>query len=126
MSTSYPRVTTGLPGLDHVLAGGLPAEHVYLVQGDPGAGKTTLALQYLLEGRRKGERGLYVTLGETKAELSEVAESHGWSLDSIDVFELGEAGEGGKDSQYTLFHPSEVELGTSGSSSFKCTSCSAI
>jgi circadian clock protein KaiC len=111
MSTSYPRVTTGLPGLDHVLAGGLPAEHVYLVQGDPGAGKTTLALQYLLEGRRKGQRGLYVTLGETKAELSEVAESHGWSLDGIDVSELGEAGEGGKDSQYTLFHPSEIELG---------------
>ncbi len=111
MAPSSQRVTTGLPGFDHILAGGFPAEHVYLVQGDPGAGKTTLALQYLLEGRRKGERGLYVTLGETKAELTEVAASHGWSLDGVDVFELSEASESENDSQYTLFHPSEVELG---------------
>lgn len=94
-----------------MLAGGLPPEHVYLVQGDPGAGKTTLSLQYLLEGRRRGERGLYIALGETKAELTEIAASHGWSLEGIDIFELNYAPDGAADSNYTMFHPSEVELG---------------
>jgi circadian clock protein KaiC len=110
METRTSSIMTGVPGLDHVLAGGLPSEHVYLVQGDPGAGKTTLALQYLLEGRRAGERGLYIALGETKAELAEIAASHGWSLEGIDVFELND-GQAGAASNYTMFHPSEVELG---------------
>ncbi len=82
-------VKTGIPGLDEVLPGGLPANRLYLVEGMPGAGKTTLALQFLLEGRRSGERGLYVTLSETKEELLQVAESHGWSLEGIELYELG-------------------------------------
>ena len=84
-----PAVKTGVPGLDDVLPGGLPANRLYLVEGMPGTGKTTLALQFLLEGSRSGERGLYVTLSETKEELLQVAESHGWSLDGIDLYELG-------------------------------------
>ena len=84
-----PAIKTGIPGLDEVLPGGLPANRLYLIEGMPGTGKTTLALQFLLEGRRAGERGLYVTLSETKEELLQVAESHGWSLDGIDLYELG-------------------------------------
>ena len=83
------RVSTGVSGLDEVLPGGFPAHRLYLIEGMPGTGKTTLALQFLLEGRRAGEKGLYVTLSETKEELQEVAESHGWSLDGIDLYELG-------------------------------------
>ena len=104
-------VSTGISGLDYILDGGLPANHLYLIEGDPGTGKTTLALQFLLEGRRSGEEGLYVTLSETKSELLTVAASHGWSIDGIGVFELAsleqrlQAAE-----QYTVFHPSEVEL----------------
>src|SRR5437764_6376188 len=82
-------VATGIPGLDYILRGGLPANHLYLVEGDPGTGKTTLALQYLLAGQARGAKGLYVTLSETKAELWKVAVSHGWSLDGIGLFELG-------------------------------------
>src|SRR4051794_17405645 len=83
-----PTVATGVTGLDTILGGGLPKGRMYLIQGDPGVGKTTLALQFLLEGRRLGERGLYVTLGETRVELEEVAASHGWSLDGIDIVEI--------------------------------------
>jgi circadian clock protein KaiC len=104
-------VATGIAGLDTILQGGLPAYRLYLVQGDPGAGKTTLALQFLLEGRRRGEAGLLVTLSETKNELRDVAASHGWSLDGLAIHELPafeERGESG--SEYTLFHPSEMEL----------------
>ncbi len=102
---------TGIPGLDEVLPGGLPANRLYLVEGMPGTGKTTLALQFLLEGRRLGERGLYVTLSETKEELLGVAESHGWSLDGIDLYEL-EASQARlkPEQEYTVFHPEEVEL----------------
>ena len=78
----------GVPGLDAVLHGGLPARRLYLIQGDPGVGKTTLAMQFLMEGRRVGEPGLYVTLGETRDELEGVAASHGWSLDGITIFEV--------------------------------------
>jgi len=102
---------TGVPGLDNILRGGLPRNRLYLVEGDPGAGKTTLALQFLLEGARQGERGLYVPLSENKEELRGVAESHGWALDSIDIIELSAIehqlqAEG----ENTFFHPSEVEL----------------
>jgi circadian clock protein KaiC len=76
-------VSTGIAGLDYVLSGGLPANHLYLVEGDPGTGKTTLGLQYLLSGHARGEKGLYVTLSETKAELRTVAASHGWSMEGI-------------------------------------------
>lgn len=106
-----PRARTGLDGLDEVLGGGLPRNHIYLLDGEPGTGKTTLAIQYLLEGAREGERGLYVTLSESEAELSEVARSHGWTLDNVTVFELtADAAEEGGDEDYTIFHPAEVEL----------------
>ncbi len=107
------RSLTGVPGLDSVMAGGYPSNHLFLVEGDPGTGKTTLALQFLLEGVRRGERGLYVTLSETAAELSGVAASHGWSLDGIEIFDLTPDAEALRpDAQYTVFHPSEVELTT--------------
>jgi circadian clock protein KaiC len=104
-------VSTGNFELDGILDGGLPAHHVYLVEGDPGAGKTTLALQFLLEGVRLGERGMYVTLSETAEELRIVGRSHGWELDDVDICELMPSEEGlRQDAQYTMFHPSEVEL----------------
>ena len=102
---------TGIPGLDEILMGGLPAKRLYLVEGMPGTGKTTLALQFLLEGRRLGERVLYVTLSETKEELLAVAESHGWSLDGIDLYELDASQTRLQPEQeYTVFHAEEVEL----------------
>src|SRR4051794_2867207 len=82
------RCPSGIEGLDEVLAGGLPRDCFYLVQGDPGSGKTTLALQFLLEGVRRGENVLYITLSETKKELLKVARSHGWSLDQIPLLDL--------------------------------------
>jgi circadian clock protein KaiC len=106
-----PRARTGLDGLDEVLGGGLPRNHIYLLDGEPGTGKTTLALQYLLEGAAEGERGLYVTLSESEIELTEVAQSHGWTLDGVTVFELtADVAEGSGDDDYTIFHPAEVEL----------------
>ncbi|HEX8710078.1 MAG TPA: ATPase domain-containing protein [Pyrinomonadaceae bacterium] len=106
-----PRVATGIEGLDDILQGGFPAHRVYLVEGEPGTGKTTLALQFLMEGVRLGEAGLYVSLSETKEELESSARSHGWSLNGISIHELLPAGDALKpESQYTIFHPSEVEL----------------
>jgi circadian clock protein KaiC len=105
------RVSTGIPGLDEILCGGLTAERVYLVEGSPGAGKTTLGLQFLLDGAAKGERGLYITLSETADELNAVAESHGWSIDDIDVFELADEAVLDPEAQQSVLHPSEVELG---------------
>src|SRR5436305_3753747 len=107
----FVRASTGVPGLDQVLGGGFPINRMYLLEGDPGAGKTTTALQFLLAGARNGEPGVYATLSETEEELRDVAASHGWSLDGITICELQTAEESLKaDSQYTLFHPSEVEL----------------
>ena len=107
----FPRASTGVQGLDDILGGGFPINRMYLVEGDPGAGKTTMALQFLLAGVRAGEPGVYATLSETEEELRDVAASHGWSLDGITICELQTAEESLKaDSQYTLFHPSEVEL----------------
>src|SRR6478609_11259783 len=82
------RCASGVEGLDDILAGGLPRNCFYLVQGDPGSGKTTLALQFLLEGVRRGERVFYITLSETREELLNVARSHGWSLEKIDIMDL--------------------------------------
>jgi circadian clock protein KaiC len=105
------RVPTGIAGLDDILAGGLPRNRIHLIQGDPGTGKTTLALQFLLAGIAHGERGLYVTLSETDEEIRAVAESHGWSLDALSLCELSsvEASLKGND-ENTLFNASDVEL----------------
>jgi circadian clock protein KaiC len=107
-----PRISTGTEGLDDILGGGLDAERLYLCEGRPGTGKTTLALQFLREGARKGEATLYISLSETERELRLVAKRHGWSLDGIEVFELvpPEASlDPGR--ELTVFHPAEMELG---------------
>lgn len=109
MSTSHPYALTGIPGLDQLLHGGLPRDRMHLIEGEPGTGKTTLALQFLLEGRRLGEEGLYVTLSETTEELNHVAESHGWTLDGIATFQLGPTAQRAAE-EYTLYHPAEIEL----------------
>src|SRR3954465_7828403 len=84
-----PRARTGVPGLDGVLSGGLAIGRVFLLEGTPGTGKTTIALRFLLEGAQEGEHGLYVTLSETANELRTAAASHGWDLgDKIEVFEV--------------------------------------
>lgn len=112
MALKTARSASGVPGLDAVLHGGLIAGHLYLVDGEPGAGKTTLALQYLMQGVREGEPTLYVTLGETAGELRAGAESHGWSLDGIEIAELiADEDELLGDSALTMYLPSEVELG---------------
>jgi len=104
-------VRTGIPELEEILGGGLTSDRVYLVEGIPGSGKTTLALQFLIQGRAEGERGLYVTLSETESELVATARSHGWTLEGIDVFELvPPEDELEPENQQTMFQPSEVEL----------------
>ncbi len=105
--------STGIAGLDNILGGGLTQDRVYLIEGEPGTGKTTTGLQFLIEGAKRGESGVYITLAETAEELRGVAHSHGWDLQGIHIQEvlpsenllLPEA-------QYTMFHPSEVEMGS--------------
>lgn len=105
------RLSTGIPGLDMILNGGLPQGRMYLVEGDPGTGKTTLALQFVLNNAAQGGTSLYVTLSENRKELEQVANSHGWALDPIPTLELtSEELASDAQSQYTVFHPSEVEL----------------
>jgi circadian clock protein KaiC len=109
---SIPNARTGVDGLDDVLSGGFPAHRLYLVQGEPGVGKTTLALQFLLEGVRAGEPVLYITLSETREELEQVARSHGWSLDGISLYDITNMEAFlGTASENSVFHPAEVELG---------------
>jgi circadian clock protein KaiC len=105
------RAPTGIDGLDNILGGGLTRSRVYLVEGSPGTGKTTLSLQFLLEGLRRGEAGLYITLSETKVELQAVAASHGWSLEGLSLYELVNEIGLDPDSEQSILHPSEVELG---------------
>jgi len=110
-SSDDPRCPSGISGLDNILGGGLPRNCFYLVQGDPGSGKTTLALQFLLEGVRRGEKVFYITLSETEAELLKVARSHDWSLESIPLLELSAIESLLRpEAQTTVFHPSEIEL----------------
>ncbi len=107
-----PRTATGIPGMDAILQGGFPLNRLYLLQGRPGAGKTTFALQFLIEGVRGGETGMYITLSETEEEVHAVADSHGWSLEGIALAELSAQRTALEpSSQNTLFYPSEVELG---------------
>jgi circadian clock protein KaiC len=105
------RISTGSDGLDDILGGGFDADRMYLYEGRPGTGKTTIALQFLLEGARRGERVLYITLSETEKELRLVAKRHGWSLDGVDVYELVPP-ETSMDPQreLTVLHPAELEL----------------
>lgn len=100
---------TGDPGLDEILRGGLPAGSTYLIQAPPGAGKTTLALQFLLEGARSGEKGLYVTLSQTRKELADMAASHGWDISDIEVIELQSA-EDPTATQQTIFQTADLRL----------------
>ena len=105
------RVPTGVAGLDTVLCGGLPRDRIYLIEGDPGVGKTTLALQFLMQGVKQGEKALYITLSETEVEIRDIAASHGWSLDGVSMFELSALAEQlRRDAENTVFHPSDVEL----------------
>ncbi len=104
-------LSTGVTGLDRILSGGLTADRLYLVEGIPGSGKTTLALQFLRAGAAKGESVLYVTLSETEAELRSVAQSHGWDLAGVQIREVIPSEDSLHSEQnYTIFHPSEVEL----------------
>ena len=109
--TASDRAITGIPGLDAILGGGLPAGHMYLVEGDSGAGKTTLGLHFLLAGRQRGETCLWITMSETERELHAAARSHGWSLDGIHVLNLVLTREVLQtEEQYTFFSPADVEL----------------
>ena len=110
-SENSSKCASGITGLDDILRGGFPARRLYLVCGAPGSGKTTLALQFLLEGARLGEKVLYISLSETREEIDEVARSHDWSLDGVEVVELSAIdAQLSADSQNTLFHTAEVEL----------------
>ena len=102
---------SGVPGLDYLIGGGFPTRRIYLVQGRTGSGKTTLGMQFAREGARNGETTLYVALAESAAELSQISASHNWSLDGVSIFTpaTGDSETGGE-SDYTLFHPGEVEL----------------
>ncbi len=105
-------VSTGIAGFDGILDGGYASNRVHLIEGQPGTGKTTLALQFLLEGATNGERCLYITLSETPDELRQVAETHGWNLEGIEIFELVPA-ELSLDpkQQQTVVYASDLELG---------------
>ena len=106
-------LSTGVAGLDTILAGGLTSDRLFLIEGEPGTGKTTLALQFLFEGVRRGESVIYITLAETRVELQAVAQSHGWSMDGIHVEDIiPNENILHPDHQFTIFHPSEIEMGT--------------
>src|SRR5512146_825725 len=103
------RSRSGCPGLDDVLGGGFPAGHVYLLEGEPDTGKTTLALQFMAEGLRNGEKVLYVTLSESRSDLLSVGRAHGINLEGIRILDLRPSEEDLKpEGQYTVFHPAEI------------------
>jgi circadian clock protein KaiC len=112
MAQAEAQVSTGIDALDEIMHGGYAADRLYLIEGTPGTGKTTMAMQFLMDGAKQGERGLYVSLSETRSELEGVAASHGWSLDGIEIHELVDQEELIREqAQYTMFEPSEIELG---------------
>ncbi len=113
MSAGELKASTGVEGIDDIMSGGLRRGRVYVIEGSPGTGKTTIASQFLLDGAAKGEKGLYITLSETEAELRESASSHGWEFpEGIEIFEvvppesLLDA-----DQQQSLLYSSDLELG---------------
>ena len=107
---STPRLSTGIAGLDTVLRGGLTPNRLYLLEGTPGTGKTTVALQFLRAGVARGDRCLYITLSETQQELVAAAATHDWSLDGIDVYELVNEAGLDLDSGQSVLHPADMEL----------------
>src|SRR5678816_81102 len=112
MEETQKKASTGVEGLDDILAGGLQRGRLYLVEGSPGTGKTTIATQFLLAGAKAGERGLYITLSETEDEMRAGASSHGWSLEGIDIFELVPPESLlDEDQQQSLLYSSDLELG---------------
>ena len=119
--TAESKAGLGVPGLDDILVGGFARGHLYLLEGSPGTGKTTIALQFLLEGFKAGERGLYVTLSETEAELRLTAHSHGWEIDDkFDVFELAPPDSLlDSEQQQSLLYSSDLELGEATRSMFE-------
>jgi circadian clock protein KaiC len=106
-----PQISSGNTGLDVILRGGLPPQRMYLLEGSPGSGKTTLGMQFLLQAIAEGEKALYITLSETKPELCAVAESHGWDLGNLDIVELSAAEQAqGDQRDQSVFHPWEIQL----------------
>jgi circadian clock protein KaiC len=111
-NAAFPHATSGIAGLDNILRGGFPRDCMLLIAGTPGTGKTTLAIQFLLEGIKQGERCLYITLSETRSELEKVARSHGWDLSKLHITELVPSERNlSADSLLTVFNPSDLELG---------------
>ena len=113
MTLAHPssdKAATGIAGLDTLLSGGFPRGRLHIIEGGAGAGKTTLGLQFLVEGAKRGEKGMYVTLSETKEELLGVAESHGWSLDGIELYEYSAAQQIQSEAVQTIINPAEIEL----------------
>ena len=111
--TAEPLLSSGIEGLDNILAGGFTKDRIYVIEGEPGTGKTTTGLQFLMEGLEHNESVVYITLAETSEELRDVARSHGWEVDGLHIEEvLPSENLLHPEAQYTMFHPSEVEMGT--------------
>lgn len=111
ISAANTRTSSGCAGLDNILGGGFPSGHLYLVEGDPGAGKTTLALQFVAAGKERGERALYITLSESRADLEFAARTHHFDIGGVEIVELlPNEDDLRPEQQYTVFHPAEVEL----------------
>src|SRR6516162_10127237 len=121
MNNASPFVPTGVPGLDHVLMGGFLREGFHLVQGDPGSGKTTLALQFVLGRRAAGERCLYITLTESRRDLEAACRAHGWALDRVEICDLTRSAANlAGVPESSVFHPSETELGETTQAVLEC------